>query len=121
IDEGALSTGLKNYQEFFQTMVGLSGESGNFDGNGSYTRFQSAGGGYKVQTPPVGRFVEGLFGSAQVPPLGTRPARGPKAAYKPDAPCYKQTPPDLTAAKIGAGPCGGRSRSSCPCSWRCSS
>jgi len=104
IDEGALSTGLKNYQEFFQTMVGLSGESGNFDGNGSYTRFQSAGGGYKVQTPPVGRFVEGLFGSAQVPPLGTRPARGPKAAYKPDAPCYKQTPPDLNAAKIGAGP-----------------
>jgi len=85
-------------------MVGLSGESGNFDGNGSYTRFQSAGGGYKVQTPPVGRFVEGLFGSAQVPPLGTRPARGPKAAYKPDAPCYKQTPPDLNAAKLGAGP-----------------
>ena len=104
IDDGALSTGLKNYQEFFQTMVGLSGESGNFDGNGSYTRFQSAGGGYKVQTPPVGRFVEGLFGSAQLPPLGTRPARGPKPPYKRDAPCYKQALPDLNAAKIGAGP-----------------
>jgi phospholipid/cholesterol/gamma-HCH transport system substrate-binding protein len=104
IDDGALSTGLRNYQEFFQTMVGLSGESGSFDGNGSYTRFQSAGGGYKVQTPPVGRFVEGLFGSAQLPPLGTRPARGPKPPYKRDAPCYKQTPPDLNAAKIGAGP-----------------
>jgi ABC-type transporter Mla subunit MlaD len=104
IDEGALSTGLKNYQEFFQTMVVLAGESGNFDGNGSYTRFQSAGGGYKVQTPPVGRFTEGLFGSAHLPSLGTRPARGPKPPYKRDAQCYKQTPPDLNAAKIGAGP-----------------
>jgi phospholipid/cholesterol/gamma-HCH transport system substrate-binding protein len=104
IDEGALSTGLKNYQEFFQTMVGLSGESGNFDGNGSYTRVQSAGGGYRVQTPPVGRFRDGLLGSAQLPPLGTRPARAPKPPFKRDAPCYKQAPPDLNAAKIGAGP-----------------
>jgi phospholipid/cholesterol/gamma-HCH transport system substrate-binding protein len=104
IDDGALSTGLKNYQEFFQTMVGLSGESGNFDGNGSYTRFQSAGGGYKVQTPPVGSFREGLFGSAAAPPLGTRPARGPKPPYKPSEPCHRQTPPDLNAARIGAGP-----------------
>jgi phospholipid/cholesterol/gamma-HCH transport system substrate-binding protein len=104
IDEGALSTGLKNYQEFFQTMVGFSGESGNFDGNGSYTRFQSAGGGFRVNTPPVGSFREGLLGSATLPPLGTRPARGPKPPYKRDAQCYKQTPPDLGAAKIGAGP-----------------
>jgi phospholipid/cholesterol/gamma-HCH transport system substrate-binding protein len=104
IDEGPLSTGLKNYQEFFQTMVGLSGESGNFDGNGSYTRVQSAGGGYKVKSPPIGVFREGLFGSATLPPLGTRPARGAKPPFKPNAPCYKQTPPDLNAAKIGAGP-----------------
>jgi phospholipid/cholesterol/gamma-HCH transport system substrate-binding protein len=104
IDDGALSTGLKNYQEFFQAMVGLAGESGNFDGNGSYTRFQSAGGGYNVKTPPVGSFREGLFGSAQVPPLGTRPARGPKPPYKPNEPCHRQTPPDLNAARIGAGP-----------------
>ena len=104
IDDGALSTGLRNYQEFFQTMVGFSGESGNFDGNGSYTRFQSAGGGYRVQTPSIGSFREGLFGSAQAPPLGTRPARGPKPPYKPKAACYKQAPPDLNAARIGAGP-----------------
>jgi ABC-type transporter Mla subunit MlaD len=104
IDDGALSTGLRNYQEFFQTMVGLSGESANFDGNGSYTRFQSAGGGYRVQTPPVGSFREGLFGSAASPPLGTRPARGPKAPYKPNAPCHRQEPPDLNSAQIGAGP-----------------
>jgi ABC-type transporter Mla subunit MlaD len=104
IEDGALSTGIKNYQEFFQTMVGLSGESANFDGNGSYTRFQSAGGGYRIQTPPVGGFREGLLGSAAAPPLGTRPARGPKAPYRPNEPCHRQTPPDLNAAQIGAGP-----------------
>ena len=48
-----------------------------------------------MQTPPVGRFTEGLFGSAQAPPLGTRPARAPKPTYRPDAPCYKQALPDL--------------------------
>jgi phospholipid/cholesterol/gamma-HCH transport system substrate-binding protein len=104
IDDGALSTGLRNYQEFFQTMVGFSGESGNFDGNGSYTRFQSAGGGYRVQTPPLASYREGLFGSAAAPPLGTRPARGPKPPYRPNEPCHRQTPPDLNAARIGAGP-----------------
>jgi phospholipid/cholesterol/gamma-HCH transport system substrate-binding protein len=104
IDDGALSTGLQNYQEFFQTMVGLSGESGNFDGNGSYTRFQAAGGGHRVNTPPIFAAPEGLFGSAARPPLGTRPARGPKAPYRPDAACHRQTPPDLNAAEIGAGP-----------------
>ena len=50
IDDGAFSTGLRNYQEFFQTTVGLAGESQNFDGNGSYTRFMSGGGAYPVQT-----------------------------------------------------------------------
>ena len=105
IDDGALSTGILNYQEFFQTMVGLSGESGNFDGNGSYTRFQSAGGGFEVRTPPIGtQFPEGLLGSAAAPPLGTRPARGPRAPYRPGEPCHRQTPPDLNAAETGAGP-----------------
>jgi phospholipid/cholesterol/gamma-HCH transport system substrate-binding protein len=104
IEDGPLSTGLRNYEEFFQTMVGLSGESAGFDGNGSYTRFQSAGGGYRVNTPPVGSFREGLLASAAAPPLGTRPARGPKAPYRRDAACHTQRPPDLNAARIGAGP-----------------
>jgi phospholipid/cholesterol/gamma-HCH transport system substrate-binding protein len=104
IEDGALSTGLRNYEEFFQTMVGLTGESSNFDGNGSYTRFQSAGGGFKVQTPPLGGFPEGLFGSAAAPPLGTRPARGPKPPYRPDVACHTQRRPDVNAARIGAGP-----------------
>jgi phospholipid/cholesterol/gamma-HCH transport system substrate-binding protein len=104
IEDGAFSTGLTNYEEFFQTMVGLSGESANFDGNGSYTRFQAAGGGFRVNTPPVGSFQEGLLASAASPPLGTRPARGPKPPYRPSTACHTQTPPNLNAARIGAGP-----------------
>ena len=103
IDDGALSTDLRNYEEFFQAMVGLTGESQGFDGNGSYTRFQSAGGGYRVQTPPVGS--QGiLYGGAAAAPLGTRPARGPKPPYRPNAQCHKQRVPNLNAARIGAGP-----------------
>jgi phospholipid/cholesterol/gamma-HCH transport system substrate-binding protein len=104
IDDGAFTTGLRNYEEFFQTMVGLAGESQNFDGNGSYTRFMSGGGGYPVQTQRVQQQESPLFGAAIAPPIGTRPARGPKPPYRPNVPCHTQQPPDLNAARIGAGP-----------------
>jgi phospholipid/cholesterol/gamma-HCH transport system substrate-binding protein len=102
IDDGALSTGLRNYEEFFQSMVSLAGESQNFDGNGSYARLE-AGGGYPVQTPPVG--PGGAFhSSATEPPLGTRPAKSPKPPYKPNAKCFRQPVPNLSDAPIGGGP-----------------
>jgi ABC-type transporter Mla subunit MlaD len=104
IDDGPFTTGLRNYQEFFQTTVGLAGESQNFDGNGSYTRFMSGGGAFPVQTQVAQQQGSPLFGSATSPPVGTRPARGGKPPYKPNAPCYKQKPPNLNAAQIGPGP-----------------
>ena len=91
IDDGALSTGLRNYEEFFQAMVSLAGESQNFDGNGSYVRIQG-GGAYPVQTPPVG--IGGpLHSSASEQPLGTparrrarsRPTGRPRSATR--SPC----------------------------------
>ena len=102
IEDGPLSTGLRNYEEFFQVLVSLTGESQNFDGNGSYARVQAGGGGYPVQTPQVG--ISPLHGTASAPPLGTRPARGPKPPYRPNAACYKQAAPDLSSARIGGGP-----------------
>ncbi|MEA2366672.1 MAG: phospholipid/cholesterol/gamma-HCH transport system substrate-binding protein [Thermoleophilaceae bacterium] len=102
IDEGALSTGLRNYEEFFQSMVSLAGESQNFDGNGSFARIQ-AGGGYAVQTPPIG--AQGPFhSSAAEQPLGTRPAKSPKPPYRPNVKCHTQPVPDLSDAPIGGGP-----------------
>jgi phospholipid/cholesterol/gamma-HCH transport system substrate-binding protein len=103
IEDGPLTTGVKNYQEFLQTLVGLVGAGQNFTGNGVYTRFQPGGGAYPVQTGSVGS-LGARFGNATAPPLGTRPARGPKPAYRPEAPCHRQGVPDLNSAKIGPGP-----------------
>ena len=54
-------------------MVGLSGESQNFDGNGSYVRFQPGGGSDTValgdKDSPSGQ----LIGSSPAPVLGVRP------------------------------------------------
>src|SRR5215212_470804 len=102
IDDGALSTGLRSYEEFFQSMVSLAGESQNFDGNGTFARIQ-AGGGHPVQTPPVG--AQGpLHANTSQPPLGTRPAKSPKPPYKPGVKCHTQPVPDLSDAPIGGGP-----------------
>jgi phospholipid/cholesterol/gamma-HCH transport system substrate-binding protein len=104
IQDGALSTGLKNYQEFFQGLQGFVGAGQNFTGNGVYTRFQPGGGAYPVKTGALNTRRGSRFGNATAPPLGTRPARTAKPAYKPNATCYKQPVPNLNAAKIGGGP-----------------
>jgi ABC-type transporter Mla subunit MlaD len=103
IDDGPLSTGLRNYEEFFQTMVSLAGESQNFDGNGTYARIQGGGGPVAVQTPPVGGGGP-LHSSATEQPLGTRPAKAPKPPYKPNVKCHTQPVPNLSDATIGGGP-----------------
>jgi phospholipid/cholesterol/gamma-HCH transport system substrate-binding protein len=103
IQDGALTTGLKNYQEFLQALQNFVGAGQNFTGNGVYTRYQPGGGAYPVQTGAVG-VLGSRFGNATAPPLGTRPVRGPKPPFRPNATCHKQPVPDLNAAKIGAGP-----------------
>jgi phospholipid/cholesterol/gamma-HCH transport system substrate-binding protein len=102
IQDGTLTTGLQNYKEIFQTFQGLLGPGQNFNGNGVYTRFQTGGGAYPVQTDVVGDSPR--FGSAAAAPLGTRPARGPKPPYRPGVKCHTQPVPDLNSAPIGGGP-----------------
>jgi phospholipid/cholesterol/gamma-HCH transport system substrate-binding protein len=104
VDDGFLSTGLPNYKEFWQTMTSLSGESQNFDGNGSYTRFQTGGSNQTVSTGPTTIGGPPLFGNAAEPPVGTRPARpATKPPYNRKVACYKSALPNLTA-RTGAGP-----------------
>ncbi|HZC12636.1 MAG TPA: MlaD family protein [Thermoleophilaceae bacterium] len=103
IQDGNLSTGLRNYEELFQGFVSLSGESQNFDGNGSYVRFQSGGGSYPVQTPRVGALGR-LHANAVRPPLGTRPAKTAKPPYRPGTACHRNRAPDLSSARTGGGP-----------------
>jgi phospholipid/cholesterol/gamma-HCH transport system substrate-binding protein len=104
ISDGPLTTGLENYKEFWNALVGITGEGQNFDGNGMYVRFQPGGGSDTISTGQASLSGDTLFGNAVARPLGTRPKYpGRRPPYKPDEPCYKQPIPDLNgpAAEIG--------------------
>jgi virulence factor Mce-like protein len=99
------TTGQPNYREFFYALVGLSGETQNFDGNGEYVRFQPGGGSTLLSlgdasTPGGTAYANGFPGG------GVQPVK-PKAppAYNDKTPCYKSAKPDLNgpwAAPTGA-------------------
>jgi virulence factor Mce-like protein len=98
-------TGAANYKEFWWTMVGLSGESQNFDGNGSYVRFQPGGGANTVAlgnpTAPTGQLV----GSSPAPVLGVRPKYpGKRPPYNSKVPCHKSKLPDVNGPMGARGP-----------------
>jgi ABC-type transporter Mla subunit MlaD len=107
VQDPPLTTGIENYKEFWQALVGLSGESQNFDGNGSMTRFQTGGGSHFVST---GQAVGGgpssvQTGNAIVPPIGARPARpAARPPYNRTKPCYQNGVPDINGAATASGP-----------------
>ena len=88
-------TGAANYKEFWWSMVALAGESQNFDGNGSYVRFQPGGGDQTISMGQQGGAGQ-VFGNNVGVPLGNRPFYpGTRPPYKPDVPCYTNKLPDL--------------------------
>ena len=94
--EDEFTTGVENYKEFFYTLVGLSGEGQNFDGNGMMVRFQPGGGTQSVTLGSNSSSTGQLFGNSVAVPLGNRPFYpGKRSPYRPTAQCYKQTPPNL--------------------------
>jgi phospholipid/cholesterol/gamma-HCH transport system substrate-binding protein len=107
VDDPPLSTGVENYKEFWQALTALSGESQNFDGNGSYTRFQTGGGSHFVST---GQALGGgpssvQFGNAILQPVGARPGRpASRPPYNRTFPCYKNPVPDINGATTVNGP-----------------
>ena len=104
ISDPPVSTGLRAYQELFQSAVGLAGASGNFDGNGRYLRSTVEGGNLLVETSVV-KGLGPLFGNQILAPLGTRPAFGGKAPpIRRDVPCFRNRAPNLNSAKLGGTP-----------------
>ena len=107
VNDPPLSTGIENYKEFWQALTGLSGESQNFDGNGSYTRFQTGGGSHFVST---GQAVGGgpssvQYGNAILQPIGARPGRPSSVPpYNRTFPCYKNPIPNINGATTVSGP-----------------
>jgi len=101
-DRAKFDTNTENYKEFWYALVGLAGESQNFDGNGQMVRFQTGGGTTTRQTGPSNTTKVPSFFNAAIAPLGTRPAfPGSRPPYRPDQDCYKQQLPDLNGAKVG--------------------
>jgi phospholipid/cholesterol/gamma-HCH transport system substrate-binding protein len=103
IADGPFTSGVANYREFFQSLVGLAGEGGGFDGNGNFTRVFAGGG----DLPPLGTNplpgTQQRFWNPVLPAIGSRPARPAKQPpHNRSFPCYKNTPPDLDSARTGA-------------------
>jgi phospholipid/cholesterol/gamma-HCH transport system substrate-binding protein len=105
ISDPPLTTGLQDYQELFQSAVGLASASQGFDGNGRYLRSTVGGGDLRVQTATTKSSGGPVYGNAVLPPLGTRPAYTGKAPpLNRTALCGKQAPAALNSATTGTGP-----------------
>jgi virulence factor Mce-like protein len=109
IEDGQFTSNEENYKEFWYAMVGLAGESQNFDGNGHYVRFAVGGGSQTISTGKYGGNAgEQLYAHVNDPPIGTRPAYpGKRSPYNHTALCKDQKLPDLNGAKTGAADGGG--------------
>ncbi len=108
VNDGAATTGVKNYKEFLYSLSGLAGEGQNFDGNGTYVRFNIAGGAKPIQTGVANFSGQRLVGNAVATPLGTSPRKpSSKPAYVSSQPCYTQALPNVNGPQSGPGPADG--------------
>ncbi|MBM3667304.1 MAG: MCE family protein [Actinobacteria bacterium] len=105
-------TNVPNYKEFGYAVSGFAGEAQNFDGNGSYIRFQTGGGSFGTNDGLVGMPVPGAglptdtvnYGHAQSAPLGNQPVLGSKPPYRTDVACSSNPIPDLNGPAAAVGP-----------------
>jgi phospholipid/cholesterol/gamma-HCH transport system substrate-binding protein len=98
-------TGAPNYKEFLWSLVGLAGEGQNFDGNGSYVRFQTGGGSQQLSVGTASGNSGKVFGNNVAVPLGNRPFYpGKRPPYRPDVPCYTQKLPDVNGPASASTP-----------------
>jgi phospholipid/cholesterol/gamma-HCH transport system substrate-binding protein len=113
LQDGSSTSGVDDYQEFWDSMVGLAGIGQGFDGNGPLTRFMISVGGQTLKSAPAtavgatsGKGLPLLAHTSQ-PPLGTRPAfPATEPPYKPLVPCYTQTVQNFNGP-LSEGPADG--------------
>jgi ABC-type transporter Mla subunit MlaD len=113
LQDGAATTGVENYKEFWYSLVGLAGIGQSFDGNGSVTRFLAGNSGQTLKSAPVAitgtklKGPEALLGHSPLPPLGTRPAfPAEEPSYQPLVPCHTQALPNFNGP-LASGPADG--------------
>lgn len=103
VPDGNLSTGRPVVQDFLHFLGNLAGASGNFDGDGPYTRFLAGAGPNTLSGIALGQHV------ASTLPPGTKALQGVRphwlgdltpSDFRPDVPCTSQPVPSLAAATV---------------------
>jgi phospholipid/cholesterol/gamma-HCH transport system substrate-binding protein len=109
VNDGPLSSGVPNYQEFWTAMVGQAAEGQGADANGNFLRIGATGGPFTVQTGQTnyyGNLDTGLA-LAPLPPLQTRPAYPNQVPpLRRDVPCFTQPVPNVNGP-ASTGPADG--------------
>jgi len=112
IQDGAGTSGVENYKEFWYSLVGLGSIGQHFDGNGVMAKFMVGNSGQTLRSQRVkqlGSKSEGLqlLARSPLPPQGTRPAYpAEEPPYQPHVPCYKQALPSFNGP-LSQGPADG--------------
>jgi phospholipid/cholesterol/gamma-HCH transport system substrate-binding protein len=112
LQDGASTSGVEVYKEFWYGFVGLASLSQSFSGNGVMAHFLIGNSGQTIKSAPtsiLGTKLQGLPLLAHSPltPLGTSPAYpAEEPPYEPLVPCSTQTPAELNGP-LAHGPADG--------------
>lgn len=109
VNDGSLSSGVPNYQEFWHAMTGQAAEGQNADGNGNLLRIGAAGGPHTVESGQTNYNGQNDTGFAQMAaqPLRTRPAYPNSVPpVQRTVPCYTQPVPNVNGPS-STGPADG--------------
>lgn len=112
LQDGASTSGVEAYKEFWYAFTGLAGIGQSFDGNGTMAHLLIGNSGQTVKSAPTSIFGTKLKGlqllaHAPLPPLGTSPAYpSEEPPYQPLVPCDSQTPANFNSA-LAHGPADG--------------
>jgi phospholipid/cholesterol/gamma-HCH transport system substrate-binding protein len=112
IQDGASTSGVEDYKEFWYSLVGLNSIGQSFDGNGPTAKFLVGNSGNTLRSQPtnvLGAKAAGqrLLARSPLTPLGTRPAYpAEEPTYQPLVPCYTQALPNFNGP-LSEGPADG--------------
>jgi phospholipid/cholesterol/gamma-HCH transport system substrate-binding protein len=112
LQDGAATSGVEDYKEFWYSLVGLSGIGQSFDGNGAMAKLLVGNSGQTLRSQPtsiLGTKLSGqrLLGRSPLTPLGTRPAYpAEEPSYQTLVPCYTQAVPNFNGP-LSSGPADG--------------
>lgn len=117
VNDGAQSSGVPNYREFWYAMTGQAAEGQGADGNGNFLRIGAAGGPNLIETGQsnyYGSVGGAKFALADLPPLRTQPAfPNSVPPLKRSVPCYTQPVPNINGP-ASTGPADGSRPNAAP-------